>query len=51
MKALKTIGIALLGVILLLLVFAFFLPSKVHIERSIEIKGNPANAFNLINQT
>lgn len=51
MKALKTIGIGLLGVILLLLVVAFFLPSKAHIERSIEIKGNPANAFNLINQT
>lgn len=50
MKTLKTIGIGLIGVILLLLVIAFFLPSKVHIERSIEIKGNPANAYNLINR-
>ncbi len=50
MKTLKTIGIGLIGVILLLLVIAFFLPSKVHIERSIEIKGNPANAYNLVNR-
>jgi effector-binding domain-containing protein len=51
MKALKNIGIGLLIAILLLVAVSFFLPSKVHIERSIEIKGNPATAFNLINQT
>ncbi len=49
MKILKTIGIGLLGVIVLLVIISFFLPRKVHVERSIEINGNPQSAFVLIN--
>ena len=45
MKILKTIGITLLVIIVLLLVVALFLPSQVHVERSIVIKAEPAAIF------
>lgn len=49
MKVLKYLGLGLLGVILLVVIISFFLPRKVHVERSIEISGEPATAFALIN--
>lgn len=49
MKILKKIGIVLLGLILLLVVISFFLPRKVHIERSLEMKAKPEAVFTLVN--
>ncbi len=49
MRILKFIGLGLLGVIVLLLVISFFLPSKVHFERSATINGKPADVFKLVN--
>lgn len=49
MKILKTIGLGLLALILLLVVVSFFLPSKVRVERSIVINTSPEVPFNLIN--
>ena len=49
MKTLKFIGIGLLGLILLLLVISFFLPSHVRIERSMEMNSTPNKPFMLVN--
>ncbi|MFA6262310.1 MAG: SRPBCC family protein [Bacteroidia bacterium] len=50
MKILKKIGIILLVIILLLLVVSFFLPRKVHVERSLEMKATPETVFALVNE-
>ncbi len=49
MKILKKIGIGLLGLILLLVIISFFLPSKVHVSRSLEMKAKPETVFALVN--
>jgi len=49
MKLLKRIGIAILSLIALAVVFSFFLPSKVHVERSIVIGSSPEVVFEQIN--
>lgn len=49
MKILKKLGIILLAIILLLVIIAFFLPSKMHMERSIEIKASQESVYNLVN--
>jgi effector-binding domain-containing protein len=41
--------LALLFLLLVVVVIGFFLPSKVHLERSIEINRNPATIFKVIN--
>lgn len=48
MKILKRLGIGILVVIILIVLVSFFLPSKVHIERSLEMKAKPATAFSFI---
>ncbi len=49
MKIIKRIGIVLLGIIILMLLIGIFLPSELHIERSIIVKSNSKAAFELIN--
>jgi effector-binding domain-containing protein len=49
MKILKTIGIALLAIVVLLLVVSIFLPSKIHVERSTIIQAPLATVFNTVN--
>jgi effector-binding domain-containing protein len=49
MKILKYIALSLLGLIGLLLIVSLFLPTKNHIERSIEINSKPKHVFALIN--
>lgn len=49
MKIIKKIGIVLLGIILLVVIISFFLPRKVHVERSLEMKATPEAAFALVN--
>ena len=49
MKTLKHIGIGFLALLTLLLIISFFLPAKIHIERSILIKAKPEIVFSLIN--
>jgi len=49
MKALKIIGLSILGLIVLLLIISFFLPSKVHVERSVVINAQPQVIFEQIN--
>jgi effector-binding domain-containing protein len=49
MKTLLSIVKILFGVILLILVITFFLPSKVHVERTGIVKSSPETAFQLIN--
>jgi effector-binding domain-containing protein len=49
MKILKKIGIVLLAILLVLVIISFFLPSKVHVERSLEMKAKPEIAFALVN--
>lgn len=48
MKTLKTIGIALLAIVAVLVVVSFLLPEKVLVERSIEIKAKPAVVYNQV---
>lgn len=48
MKILKNILIGLLTIIVLLLVVSFFLPSKVHVERSTTIGASPEVVFSHI---
>lgn len=48
MKALKYIAITLLGLVLLILLVSFFLPSKTHVERSIIINAKPKYVFELV---
>ena len=49
MKIIKKIGIVLLGIILLVVLISFFLPRKIHVERSLEMKATPEAAFALVN--
>ena len=49
MRILKFIGLALLSIVVLFLIVSFFLPSKVHFERTAIIKGKPADVFKLVN--
>ncbi len=49
MKALKIIGITLLSLIALLLVISLFLPSQIHVERSIVVNAPIENAFEQVN--
>lgn len=49
MKVFKKIGIVLLSIIVLLVVVAFFLPSKKRIERSIVMNAEPEVIFNQFN--
>ena len=49
MKILKTIGITLLALVVILLVVALFLPSEAHVERSVVIKAAPSVIFEQIN--
>ena len=49
MKLLKWFGISLLGIVALLLLVSLFLPSKVHVERSIVINTTADVPFQLIN--
>jgi effector-binding domain-containing protein/uncharacterized protein YndB with AHSA1/START domain len=48
MKTLKKIGIGLIVLILFLVVVSFFLPSKVHVERSIQMKASPESVYKLV---
>lgn len=49
MKILKQIGIGLLGLILLLLIISFFLPSHIRVERSMEMNSSSDKPYALIN--
>lgn len=49
MKTLKYIGIGILVLVLLIAIIGLFLPSKVHVERSITVNTAPDIPFNLIN--
>lgn len=49
MKVLKVLGISLLAIIVVLLVVSIFLPSKVHVERSIVISAPQEMVYQLVN--
>lgn len=49
MKFLKRIGIGILILLLLIIVISFFLPSKVHIEQSVEMKTKREVSFAFVN--
>lgn len=49
MKIIKKIGLVLLVIIALLVLVSFFLPSKVHVERSLTIKAPPELIFSEVN--
>ena len=49
MKILKRILVAILGVVALLLLVSFFLPSQVHVERSLVIQAPAEKVFDQIN--
>jgi effector-binding domain-containing protein len=49
MKLLKIIGISILGLILLLAIIGFFLPSVSNIERSMDMKAAPELVFEQVN--
>lgn len=49
MKILKYIAFSILGLIGLLLIVSFFLPTKTHVERSIDINANAKHIYNLVN--
>jgi effector-binding domain-containing protein len=49
MKILKRVLLVLLGIIIVLMIIALFLPSDVHVERSIVMKAAPEAAFNQVN--
>ncbi len=48
MKRLKKLLIGLLGLITVLILAGWLLPSKQHIERSVIVRGNPLDVFRLI---
>lgn len=47
MKTIKKVLIGVAGLLILLLIIAFLLPSKYHIERSIKVKANKAVIYDL----
>ena len=49
MKALKVILIAFISIVALVVIAGFFLPSQVHIERSLMMKSPPSSVFSQIN--
>jgi effector-binding domain-containing protein len=49
MKILKTIGLSILGIIVLLLAIGFFLPASSHVERSMVIQASPALVYDQVN--
>lgn len=49
MKTLKRILIGILAIIVLLVIVAFFLPSKAYVERSIVINAVPRIVFDQVN--
>ncbi len=49
MKVLKRIALLLLGIIVVMALIGFFLPSKVRVERSVLIKAPAAVPFSLVN--
>lgn len=49
MKLLKRIGIVLLALVLLAAVVGFFLPRRVHVERSTSINAQKSTVFTLLN--
>ncbi len=49
MKALKVTLLSLLGLLILLLLVSFFMPSKVHVERSMVITAHPHQIFPYLN--
>ena len=49
MKALKYIGIGLLGLVVLVAAAGFLLPSQVHVERSLVMKAQPRAVYTQIN--
>ncbi len=49
MKVLKVLGISLLAIIVVLFVVSIFLPSKVHVERSIVINAPQEMVYQLVN--
>jgi len=49
MKFLKKLGIGILVLILLLAIISLFLPSKMHVERSITINAPAKTVFNAVN--
>ncbi len=49
MKILKRIAIGIFILILLIVLISFFLPSKVHVERSVEMNAKPDVVFGIIN--
>ena len=49
MRTLRYIVLAIVFLILVAVVVGFFLPSKVHLERSVEINRDKATVFNVIN--
>jgi effector-binding domain-containing protein len=50
MKILKTTLFTLLGIIILIFIVSLLLPSHAHVERSIEIKSKPSQAFKIVNK-
>ena len=49
MKTLKKIGLGFFGLLVLIVLVAFLLPGKVHVERSLVIKAGAAPVFNEVN--
>jgi uncharacterized protein YndB with AHSA1/START domain len=49
MKLLKKAALVLLGLVVVLLVISFFLPSQVHVERALVINAPPEKVFEQIN--
>ncbi|MBC7382784.1 MAG: SRPBCC family protein [Bacteroidia bacterium] len=48
MKIVKNILLTLLGIVLLLLIISFFLPSKSHVERAMVMKAKPEQVYKLV---
>lgn len=49
MKTLKRIGLGFFGLLVLLVLVAFLLPGKMHVERSLVIKAGAEPVFNQVN--
>lgn len=49
MKIIKKIAIGIIVLILLVIITSIFLPSKVHVERSVKIISKPSVAFDFVN--
>ena len=49
MKVLKRLGLFLIGLVCALVVISLFLPSKVHVERTLTINAPPEKVFEQVN--